>query len=401
MLSAKIAVNTTDNNLAAPGYFKDVATDTVLGANLIGIARRTVFGGEGADTLEGGFNDDRLYGGAGGDTIDGGWGGDHIEGGAGNDRLLGDTGNDTLIGGAGEDTLIGGADNDELKGGADDDTLYGDAESEDDTGGLFGSGGKDKLDGGAGNDRLYGGAGKDVLLGGEGDDRLRGGAGAADYLVGGAGADTYIYKSEDQADLIWDEDGDGHIEYDGMTLAGGTGRGKNSRVFFDNPDAPDYTYSVSGDMTAGPVTLTISRAKGGGRLTVFDFYDGDLGIHLEDGEDQPPKAPRPPTPQERPGNQSRGDPLVIDLAGTGIQTYGLDQDLHFDHDGDGFAEQTGWIAPGSGRPRARCRRRQRARRRPGTLRRLHPPARRAVGRQRLPGAQPIRPQPRRRDRCPR
>ncbi len=101
-------------------------------------------------------------------------------------------------------------------------------------------------------------------------------------------------------------------------------------------------------MSAGPVTLTISRKKGGGQLTVFDFYDGDLGIHLEDGEDQPPKAKRPPTPQESPGNQNRGDPLVIDLAGTGISTYGLDQNLHFDHDGDGFAEQTGWIAPGSG-----------------------------------------------------
>ena len=288
MLSARIAVNTTDNNLAAPGYFKDVATDTVLGANLIGIARRTIFGGEGADTLEGGFNDDRLYGGAGGDTIDGGWGGDHIEGGAGNDRLLGDTGNDTLIGGAGDDTLIGGADNDELLGGAEDDTLYGDAESEDDTGGLFGSG-KDKLEGGAGDDKLYGGAGKDVLLGGSGDDTLRGGAGAADYMVGGEGSDTYIYKKEDGADLIWDEDGDGHIEYDGMTLAGGTGRGKDSRVFFDNPDNPDYSYSISGDMKRGPVTLTISRAKGDGRLTVFDFYDGDLGIHLRDGDDRPPR----------------------------------------------------------------------------------------------------------------
>ncbi|MEZ5615817.1 MAG: hypothetical protein R3E35_11455 [Rhodocyclaceae bacterium] len=36
MLSAKIAVNTTDSNLASPGYFKDIATDTVLGGNLFG-----------------------------------------------------------------------------------------------------------------------------------------------------------------------------------------------------------------------------------------------------------------------------------------------------------------------------------------------------------------------------
>ncbi|MEZ5615815.1 MAG: calcium-binding protein [Rhodocyclaceae bacterium] len=329
MLSAKIAVNTTDSNLASPGYFKDIATDTVLGGNLFGLARRTIFGGDGADSIEGGFNDDRLYGGAGGDRIDGGMSADHIEG------------------GARDDTLIGGGGNDELLGGADDDTLYGDAESEDDTGGFFG-GGKDQLKGGAGSDKLYGGAGRDVLQGGEGEDTLRGGRGAADYMVGGTGADTYIYRHEDGADLIWDEDGQGHIEYDGATLSGGKGKGKNSTVFYDNPDAPDYTYSVSGDMDAGPVTLTIGRAKGGGQLTVFDFYDGDLGIHLEDGEDQPPRAPRPPAPSQTPGNQSRGDPLAIDLAGTGITTYGLDRNLHFDHDGDGFAEATGWVAAGSG-----------------------------------------------------
>jgi hypothetical protein len=349
MLEARIAVNTTDSNLASPAYFRDIATNTVLGGNLFGGSRRTIFGGEGADSIEGGFNDDRLYGGAGGDRIEGGRSTDYIEGGAGADRLAGDAGNDELRGGAGEDILVGGSDNDKLLGGADDDTLYGDAESEDDSGGLFGLGaGNDHLEGGAGADRLYGGGGRDVLLGGEGADTLRGGAGAADYMVGGTGSDTYIYKSEDQADLIWDEDGEGHIEYDGATLSGGRGKGKNSRVFFDNPDAPDYTYGISGNMRDGPVTLTISRAKGDGQLTVYDFYDGDLGIHLQDGDDQPPKAPRPPAPQENPGNQNRGDPLVIDLSGTGIATYGLDQNLHFDHDGDTFAERTGWAAAGSG-----------------------------------------------------
>jgi hypothetical protein len=90
MLSARIAVNTTDSNFASPAYFRDIATNTVLGANLFGGARRTVFGGEGSDNIEGGANDDRLYGGAGGDTLDGGRGADYIEGGAGADRLLGD-----------------------------------------------------------------------------------------------------------------------------------------------------------------------------------------------------------------------------------------------------------------------------------------------------------------------
>jgi hypothetical protein len=381
MLSAKIAVNTTDNNGASPAYFKDVATNTVLGGNLFGAARRTVFGGEAGDTIEGGFNEDRHYGGAGADTINGGWSADYIEGNAGDDTLNGDSGDDEIRGGAGKDTLDGGSDADKLyggsgedtlKGGAGDDRLEGNADRDELAGGraadillggegddtLYGddavdddrSGGDDRLEGGEGADRLYGGGGKDVLQGGAGDDKLRGGASAADYMVGGAGSDTYIYKSEDQADLIYDEDGQGHIEYDGATLSGGRGRGKNSRVFFDNPDNPDYTYSVSGDMDAGPVTLTIKRNKDSrGQLTVFDFYDGDLGIHLKDGdEDKAPRYKRPPPPPQDPGRQNRGDPLVIDLAGTGLSTYGLERNLHFDHDQDRFAEKTGWIAAGSG-----------------------------------------------------
>ncbi|MFC1836461.1 hypothetical protein ACFL2Q_17355, partial [Thermodesulfobacteriota bacterium] len=42
------------------------------------------------------------------------------------------------------------------------------------------------------------------------------------------------------------------------------------------------------------------------------------------------------------------DPVVFDLDGYGIHTIGLDADLHFDHDGDGFAELTGWVDGGDG-----------------------------------------------------
>ncbi|MCA1972104.1 MAG: putative Ig domain-containing protein, partial [Caenispirillum sp.] len=146
------------------------------------------------------------------------------------------------------------------------------------------------------------------------------------------------------------EDGEGRIEYDGVTLAGGRG-GRGSRLFYDNPDAPDYVYAVDGEPSAGPVTLTITRIRGGGHLTVFDFSNGDLGIQLEE-EARPGRAPaqppRPAAPALNPGNANRGDPLVIDLVGTGIQTWGLDKGLHFDHDGDRFAERTGWIAAGGG-----------------------------------------------------
>jgi hypothetical protein len=42
------------------------------------------------------------------------------------------------------------------------------------------------------------------------------------------------------------------------------------------------------------------------------------------------------------------DPLLLDLNGKGITTVGLDAGLHFDHDGNGLKELTGWVAQGDG-----------------------------------------------------
>jgi hypothetical protein len=42
------------------------------------------------------------------------------------------------------------------------------------------------------------------------------------------------------------------------------------------------------------------------------------------------------------------DPLVLNLDGLGIQTVGVKSGAHFDHDCNGFAEATGWVAPGNG-----------------------------------------------------
>ncbi|MBU1052985.1 MAG: hypothetical protein KKC46_04045 [Proteobacteria bacterium] len=45
---------------------------------------------------------------------------------------------------------------------------------------------------------------------------------------------------------------------------------------------------------------------------------------------------------------SRKDPLIVDLDGDGIETTNLKSGAYFDHDGNGFAEQTGWAAPDDG-----------------------------------------------------
>ncbi|NWG75649.1 MAG: hypothetical protein HXY24_13780, partial [Rubrivivax sp.] len=47
-------------------------------------------------------------------------------------------------------------------------------------------------------------------------------------------------------------------------------------------------------------------------------------------------------------NRSGTDPLILDLDGDGVETTHLKDGAYFDHQGDGFAEQTGWAASDDG-----------------------------------------------------
>ncbi len=102
-------------------------------------------------------------------------------------------------------------------------------------------------------------------------------------------------------------------------------------------------------------TLTVTGGKGG-LLTIDHFKNDDLGIHLGD---QPPgagggrRSPRgvapqaPDAPPDSGNTANRRDPLLVDL-GAGIQTVGLEANLHFDGDANGLKERTGWAAVGTG-----------------------------------------------------
>ncbi|MEB3321234.1 MAG: calcium-binding protein, partial [Synechococcaceae cyanobacterium] len=47
--------------------------------------------------------------------------------------------------------------------------------------------------------------------------------------------------------------------------------------------------------------------------------------------------------------ESVSSPIILDLDGNGIPTLAEQEaGVHFDHDGDGFAERTGWVTPGDG-----------------------------------------------------
>ncbi len=43
--------------------------------------------------------------------------------------------------------------------------------------------------------------------------------------------------------------------------------------------------------------------------------------------------------------QSHASPIILDLDGNGISTLGLEAGVQFDHNGDGFAQATGWVGP--------------------------------------------------------
>ena len=38
-------------------------------------------------------------------------------------------------------------------------------------------------------------------------------------------------------------------------------------------------------------------------------------------------------------------PLILDLDGNGVETLDMSSRVYFDHDGNGFAQQSGWVHP--------------------------------------------------------
>ena len=85
-----------------------VGEDTLFG----GLGNDLLDGGDGNDHLEGGKGSDTLLGQSGEDTLYGDEGADTLDGGSGNDYLLGGDDNDELDGGAGDDWLWGGSGSD-------------------------------------------------------------------------------------------------------------------------------------------------------------------------------------------------------------------------------------------------------------------------------------------------
>jgi hypothetical protein len=186
--------------------------------------------------------------------------------------------------------------------------------------------------GGVLTDALTGGNEDDVLLGWFGNDFLDGGEGE-DFLQGGEAFDSYLYASGDGEDIILDSDGQGQISFDGLVLDGG--KRKEGESVYTSRDG-QYIYSWDGG------DLSIND----GAIVVRDFRNRDLGIFLDDKEDDPqdPNDPRNKNRDPFRRAETLPSPVILDLNGDGVVTTGLLAGAYFDHDGDGFAEMTGWAS---------------------------------------------------------
>ncbi|HTY79688.1 MAG TPA: calcium-binding protein [Candidatus Bathyarchaeia archaeon] len=266
-------------------------------------------------------------------------------------RLGGSETPDVEIGGSGDDTLLGVGGDDQLSGG----------------------GGSDTLDGGRGADRLKGGSGDDRLNGGSGNDTLSGESGN-DTMSGGAGGDSYVF------------DGRGNDVVSDVDLS--PVNGDADRIVVDPSIAPDHV-----DVFYAGHDLILRTTDGdGGSLRVKDGLagqDGDSSPSIELVEfangttwTLPALAararPLPPgdplstggaaaspafvtlsamTASETALSRISGlfddartvvSPIILDLDGNGVETVSAAEGGHFDHDGNGFAERTGWVAEGDG-----------------------------------------------------
>jgi len=82
-----------------------------------------------------------------------------------------------------------------------------------------------------------------------------------------------------------------------------------------------------------------------GTITINDFSDGDLGIHLTSTE----KIDKKEISKEVFLEEDFCSPLVLDLNGNGKSSTRLNESsVYFDMDGDGFKERTAWVESGDG-----------------------------------------------------
>ncbi len=97
---------------------------------------------------------------------------------------------------------------------------------------------------------------------------------------------------------------------------------------------------IIGGLCGGLVIPAIAAGFVGGILDKYwDDVEGKFKDFLE---------PRVATNTSHTSAESHPSPLVLDLDGDGVETVSVDQGTYFDHDSNGFAENTGWVGTDDG-----------------------------------------------------
>jgi len=121
--------------------------------------------------------------------------------------------------------------------------------------------------------------------------------------------------------------------------------------------AKEYGLTLGQLLDANPEITNPNLIISGQKIRIPQINDGKPGLNLN---------PDCSIPQESFDNQllqchqsfttattaapppPRGCPLVLDLDGDGVETTSLNDGSYFDHDANGFAEKTGWVASDDG-----------------------------------------------------
>ena len=274
--SPAVVDGTTGDDAMGPGFI-DAQGDQIDGTDGLD---DTIYGFDGADTIDAGLGDDEVYGGFGDDVLSGGAGSNLVDGNDGDDTFITGAGADTFVGGSGQDNLDTSGSTSAVNIDLNSGVMTGGDVGNDSLGfgidGVIGSAFDDTLSGFDAFDstytnQLFGGAGNDLIDGRGGDDLLDGGTGN-DTLIGGTGADTLL--GGDDADSIFGGAGD--------SIVGGEGGTDNDTLVLNYADVQSITYG-GGNNEAGTVsfvdggTLTFSEIE---NVTFAGPVDGTVGSDL-------------------------------------------------------------------------------------------------------------------------
>jgi Ca2+-binding RTX toxin-like protein len=337
---------------------------------LTGIARIDGLGGN--DTLTGSAGADTIAGGAGDDTLSGGSGDDVFQYGAAGD------GYDNVDGGGGTDTILATAANAWIglrslagieaigSGGFSGVNIRGSTAADILSFAGVTLTGIVKIDGLDGNDVLTGSAAGDTLVGGIGNDQIAGGLGN-DSIDGGAGTDTADYGAETGA---WT------INLAAASNQAQSGAETDTLIAIENVTGGGGADTITGSSVANVLIGGAGNdriAGGGGNDTIQGGADSDVAVFAglqasysittaggsiqivdnqtsTDGNDGTDTLSGVEVAEFKGGVQvGLSAPIVLDLDGDGVELVDrAGSAAHFDWNGDGIADATGWIGGGDG-----------------------------------------------------